>query len=351
MVKGLSFQKGILFIGKKYVSCTYEENGLLKSWLKPLSLSTYLLIGKLVFFSMPLWYYIFCSIWIIAIVFHEFGLAGAVGLPHFTIIYFFFGTHFWFPNELKKYHGAEHKVFSYRGIISTRNKQEIKEAKITNRFCSTNSVLLFFLLVPMITAVIIGFQRINFVVALEYATYISVLLWPLATYWLNRMKLTNVKKVLLSMSYWLQKHITTTDPEDKHIRTAIRSYRRLALKEFSYRVRHRKEERKMAIADITVIPLGANTTSVSPVVAEIHRLLKETDKNIYVQLTPMSTLIEGDIEDLLHMVREIHEVPFKLGYKRVATNIRIDDRRDKPSSMKGKVEAVNQQIELAKKNE
>ncbi|MDG5788735.1 MTH1187 family thiamine-binding protein [Evansella sp. AB-P1] len=100
----------------------------------------------------------------------------------------------------------------------------------------------------------------------------------------------------------------------------------------------------MAIADITVIPIGSNTTSVSSVVAEIHRLLKSSDKEIIVELTPMSTLIEGDLPVLLEVIKEIHEVPFKLGHKRVATNIRIDDRRDRISSMDKKRNAVQEKL-------
>ncbi|MCD8508743.1 MAG: MTH1187 family thiamine-binding protein [Bacillus sp. (in: Bacteria)] len=96
----------------------------------------------------------------------------------------------------------------------------------------------------------------------------------------------------------------------------------------------------MAIADITIIPIGTNSTSVSDVVAEIHLILKQTNKPITYELTPMSTLIEGELPVLLEVIKEIHEVPFKLGHQRVATNIRIDDRRDKPSSMSGKLQAV-----------
>ncbi|MEC2078566.1 thiamine-binding protein, partial [Metabacillus fastidiosus] len=41
----------------------------------------------------------------------------------------------------------------------------------------------------------------------------------------------------------------------------------------------------------------------------------------------------------------IHEAPFNKGIKRVATNIRIDDRRDRTSSMERKLESVKKQME------
>lgn len=100
----------------------------------------------------------------------------------------------------------------------------------------------------------------------------------------------------------------------------------------------------MAIADITVIPLGKDTTGVSEVVAEIHLLLKQTEKEVTFQLTPMSTLIEGEAAVLYELLAEIHEVPFKLGHQRTAVNIRIDDRRDKDSSMEGKLASVNKRL-------
>ncbi|MCR6110459.1 MTH1187 family thiamine-binding protein [Bacillus sp. A301a_S52] len=100
----------------------------------------------------------------------------------------------------------------------------------------------------------------------------------------------------------------------------------------------------MAIADVTIMPLGAGTTSVSDVVAEVHRLLKRSELPINYQLTPMSTILEGEVDDLYAILKQIQEVPFSLGHKRIAMNIRIDDRRDKMSSMKSKVAMVNKKL-------
>ncbi|MCH1627684.1 MTH1187 family thiamine-binding protein [Fredinandcohnia quinoae] len=100
----------------------------------------------------------------------------------------------------------------------------------------------------------------------------------------------------------------------------------------------------MAIVDITVIPVGTATPSVSDYVAEIHTFLKAYNGDIKFQLTPMSTLIEGDIKELLEVVREIHELPFQKGIQRVCTNIRIDDRRDKENTMERKLQAVQDKL-------
>ncbi|MDP4170718.1 MAG: MTH1187 family thiamine-binding protein [Bacillota bacterium] len=99
----------------------------------------------------------------------------------------------------------------------------------------------------------------------------------------------------------------------------------------------------MAIVDVTVIPIGTETPSVSKYVAEIQRVLKsyENAGKIRFQLTPMNTIIEGDLPVLFEVIQAMHEVPFKEGIQRVATNIRIDDRRDVKRKMEDKVERVH----------
>ncbi|MEW8972307.1 MAG: MTH1187 family thiamine-binding protein [Mesobacillus sp.] len=104
----------------------------------------------------------------------------------------------------------------------------------------------------------------------------------------------------------------------------------------------------MAIVDVTVIPIGTQTPSVSSYVADIQKILKQYEEKgeIQYQLTPMNTLIEGELPVLFEVIQAIHEAPFNAGIQRVATNIRIDDRRDVKRRMQDKVNRVN---ELLKK--
>ncbi|MGV2938239.1 MTH1187 family thiamine-binding protein [Mesobacillus sp. LC4] len=104
----------------------------------------------------------------------------------------------------------------------------------------------------------------------------------------------------------------------------------------------------MAIVDVTVIPIGTETPSVSSYVADIQKILKQYEEKgeIQYQLTPMNTLIEGELPVLFEVIQAIHEAPFNAGIQRVATNIRIDDRRDVKRRMQDKVDRVN---ELLKK--
>lgn len=102
----------------------------------------------------------------------------------------------------------------------------------------------------------------------------------------------------------------------------------------------------MAIVDVVVIPVGTEGPSVSKYIAEIQTKLKEykAQGKIDYQLTPMNTLIEGDLKDLFKVVQAIHELPFDKGLSRVCTNIRIDDRRDKSRNMNEKVKAVEKYL-------
>ena len=100
----------------------------------------------------------------------------------------------------------------------------------------------------------------------------------------------------------------------------------------------------MAIVDVVVIPVGTEGPSVSKYIAEIQTKLKEykNQGKIDYQLTPMNTLIEGDLKDLFEVVQAIHELPFDKGLDRVC--IRIDDRRDKSRKMNDKLKSVENHL-------
>ena len=99
----------------------------------------------------------------------------------------------------------------------------------------------------------------------------------------------------------------------------------------------------MAIAEVTVVPIGTATTSLSSYVAELQRVLQKQEDITYT-LTPMSTIIEGELPRLWEVIALLHEVPFMSDAKRVSTSIKIDDRRDKKSSAAQKLISVEQKL-------
>ncbi len=103
----------------------------------------------------------------------------------------------------------------------------------------------------------------------------------------------------------------------------------------------------MAIVEVTIAPMGTGTPSISKYVAACHKVLEEA-KDLKHQLTPMATIIEGDLDRILAVIRQMHEVPFGEGAQRVSTFIRIDDRRDKELTMAGKIKAVTDKLQGGK---
>ncbi|MFB6367003.1 MTH1187 family thiamine-binding protein [Paenibacillus elgii] len=101
----------------------------------------------------------------------------------------------------------------------------------------------------------------------------------------------------------------------------------------------------MAIVEVTVIPIGTETTSLSEYVADLHRLLEQAPEPIHFQMTPMSTVIEGELSDLFQVLQRLHKAPFEHGAKRVSTSIKIDDRRDKNASMDQKLRSVRDKLQ------
>jgi len=93
------------------------------------------------------------------------------------------------------------------------------------------------------------------------------------------------------------------------------------------------------VAEVSIVPVGTAETGVSRYVAASLEVL-DGRKDLTYQLTPMGTVIEGPLAEVFDAIKDMHEVPFSKGALRVVTDIRIDDRRDKPSTMAGKVESV-----------
>lgn len=100
----------------------------------------------------------------------------------------------------------------------------------------------------------------------------------------------------------------------------------------------------MAIGEVTVIPIGTGSTSLSSYVADMQRVL-QTVEGITYELTSMGTIIEGPVGRILAAVEALHESPFTSGAQRVSTSLKIDDRRDKPSTSRSKLEAVERKLQ------
>lgn len=93
----------------------------------------------------------------------------------------------------------------------------------------------------------------------------------------------------------------------------------------------------MAIIEVSVVPIGIGT-SLSKYVRESVKLLKQS--GLRHEITSMGCNIEGEYDEIMKVIKQMHEKMFELGVKRVLTTIKIDDRRDKKGTIKEKIEAV-----------
>jgi uncharacterized protein (TIGR00106 family) len=95
----------------------------------------------------------------------------------------------------------------------------------------------------------------------------------------------------------------------------------------------------MIIAEISVIPIGTGTPSVSKYVAKAVDELRKL--GLKPEVTAMGTIIEAeDISLILEAFKKVHESVFAQGAVRVVTTLTIDERRDKEGSIKQKVRSV-----------
>ena len=100
----------------------------------------------------------------------------------------------------------------------------------------------------------------------------------------------------------------------------------------------------MAVVEISIVPLGTGSTSLSPYVAACQKELQEHSEGLKYELTAMGTIIEGDLDLIITLIRRLHEVPFNQEAMRVSTSIKIDDRRDKSSSIAQKIKSVEEKL-------
>lgn len=91
----------------------------------------------------------------------------------------------------------------------------------------------------------------------------------------------------------------------------------------------------MILAEISIVPLGTGT-SVSKFVKFSLKTFEESGLKFVTG--PMSTTIEAkSLDEIFDVIKKAHESVFEIGALRVLTTIKIDDRRDKESSIERKL--------------
>jgi len=100
----------------------------------------------------------------------------------------------------------------------------------------------------------------------------------------------------------------------------------------------------MITAEISVVPIGTSSTSVSDFVAEAGKVLQDYPQAVS-KLTGMGTEIQcQDAGILFEILQKMHSAPFNKDVKRVYTVIKIDDRKDKEASLEQKISSVKAKL-------
>ncbi len=99
----------------------------------------------------------------------------------------------------------------------------------------------------------------------------------------------------------------------------------------------------MAVVEVSIVPLGTGTPSVSKHVARVVKVLR-MEPDVKYDQTAMGTIIEGNLDRILSVIRNMHESVFNEEVVRVVTTIKIDDRRDKELSIEGKLDSLNREL-------
>ena len=98
----------------------------------------------------------------------------------------------------------------------------------------------------------------------------------------------------------------------------------------------------MAIMEINIIPIGTASPSLGEHLIRALKILKMS--GMKYELTSMTTIVEGELEELFQVAKKMHSATFSHGIKRVVTTVKIDEREDKVSSMEEKVKRVKEKL-------
>jgi len=99
----------------------------------------------------------------------------------------------------------------------------------------------------------------------------------------------------------------------------------------------------MALVEVRITPIGTKGSSMTKYVARAVEAVKG-EKDIKHQITATGTIMEGDLDKIIGMVRKMHDSVFDGEVNRVLTTIEIDDRRDKTVSLESSVKSVETEL-------
>jgi len=98
-------------------------------------------------------------------------------------------------------------------------------------------------------------------------------------------------------------------------------------------------------AEISIVPVGTNSTSISKEVAAAFEAIRKTKDIKTIKLTAMGTQIEArNMRAILNAIEAAHQAVKSTGAKRIVSAIRIAERLDVSRTLEDDIESVNEKL-------
>ncbi|MFH1702394.1 MAG: MTH1187 family thiamine-binding protein [Nitrospirota bacterium] len=94
------------------------------------------------------------------------------------------------------------------------------------------------------------------------------------------------------------------------------------------------------LAEVSIIPIGIGS-SIGDKLAEVLKIIDAS--GLPYKVNPMSTVIEGEWDEIMKLIKKCHETVMKTG-ERAITTITIDDRKGKPNRIEEKVKSIEKRL-------
>ena len=93
--------------------------------------------------------------------------------------------------------------------------------------------------------------------------------------------------------------------------------------------------------DLCVVPIGVGV-SVSQYIAECQRIIERS--GLASQMHPYGTVIEGEWDAVMAVVKQCHQSVHEMGAPRISTTVKIGTRIDREQHMRDKIDSVVEKL-------
>jgi uncharacterized protein (TIGR00106 family) len=94
------------------------------------------------------------------------------------------------------------------------------------------------------------------------------------------------------------------------------------------------------LAEFSIIPIGVGS-SIGDRLAEVLKIVDSS--GLPYKVNPMGTVVEGEWDDIMRLIKKCHKTVMKTG-DRVVTTVSIDDRKGKPNRIDEKIKSIERRI-------